>query len=985
MIRVKRKVNPKIIISLILLGAFAVLLTASILLGLINNDSGSSQSNRELLEVLEGEDVHNGYNVAYPFVEDAAIQYISVSDKANSFKLIRPDEKGDMVLYYKGRDGETQVYYPGIFGTDENIAYSTLYAIDQSDGLGMIPMVSYLCSAVGYTAFQERIPLSDDDATRAAQLASFGFTTNEYVSVNFEYTLPVEKEGDKPETATHTVKIGKNNISGYGRYFMVDNRDYIYCAATNYLDYGVQGFVSFIKPYLVTEGMSGDDSVLAAYLTQDFREWRNTVHSNLGDVVAAGSQVIVNAQAITPSDPGKKFDPAKGDDIDGYRYANYGKTAFFLDTYGNDPAYSRLVSTLVGSSVGVYYDYDDPLADPETALLFTLASQSKTIDFGKNSSLKYEYKIMAIEAILTDTSEITTLGAPVGDAKLLKISYKSTVNGAAVGTYYQHAIVDISDERIPADVRAALSEASIGDLSTPISFTMDYTVDTAARYDVEYVICDILEVYDKDGKEATVITSDSIVVYRYYLVVDGVKNDDIHVGTIALGNADEEGENTDKLREALVGKGIAADLEISVMTYTEYSELLYDFITYRVASVEYYVTSELVTAFGFVNASDRDPFFGESFYENKLDGKNELYGINADVCINIVKYFMGVASDSSSATSAEGLVGKETVAIGLTPEIMDKYGLYAYTVYIELPRGIYSRNDESFEDENALDNYEWRDTLSFYLYISEEQYDGTRYIASDLYDLVAVIDGEMFDFLEYDFAEFWARRSLLLTDFKNVDEINLELNMGDLYGKYNFDISHETVFVDEKGNTYSVQPEDIYTDVYYLSHIITSQSGECTDTAFSRFLEEKGLDSTSLTVLYNHLKGDGSMIMGNRDTLGSANFKNLMHLIYGIYYTDMIDDLTPEQRAEIAEGTPLMRFDVSLNSQGYYYTFEFHKLDDRRVMVSLYRSDPDGNKMGEAVSDFYVSTFAFKKIVRGFVDVLNGNEVDPEVGYPKYD
>ena len=54
MIRVKRKVNKKIIISLILLVAFAVLLTSSILLDLIETDEGSKGNKRELLEMLEG-------------------------------------------------------------------------------------------------------------------------------------------------------------------------------------------------------------------------------------------------------------------------------------------------------------------------------------------------------------------------------------------------------------------------------------------------------------------------------------------------------------------------------------------------------------------------------------------------------------------------------------------------------------------------------------------------------------------------------------------------------------------------------------------------------------------------------------------------------------------------------------------------------------------------------------------------------------------
>lgn len=986
MIRVKRKANKKIIVSLFLLAAFVLLLTSTILMNIFGGQSsGGSSTSKPPLEVLPGESVYGSYNVAYPYIDDGALMHISVSDKANSFKLIRPDENGDMVLYYTGKNGATEVYYPNILASDENVAYSALYAIEGADGMGMIPLVSYLCSAVGFTAFQDRIALSTDPTVRAAQLSSFGFTVNEYVTVGISYTVKGENEGDEPTTEEHTIKIGKKTVTGAGRYFMVDDREYIYCSAHDYMEYGLQGYAAFIKPYIVTEGMRGDDSVLAAYLTQDFREWKNTIHSNLGDVVTSGAQVIVDAQAITPSDPLGSFNAAAGDNIDGYRHAAYEKTSFYLDGLEKDPAYSRLLTALIGKGVGQYYDYMDPYAE-DNSIIFTLTSQSKTIDFGTSTVVKYEYTIHHIESILTDTDECSVEGTPVGDAKLLKIAYSLKVDGVQIGKYLNHAVVDLTDDRIPAGTRAALAESSVGELKTPIEFWVDYTEDNATRYDVEYVICDILEIYDKNGKEIVEVADDSSVVYRYYLVVNGERDDDVHVGTVSFADPDNEDEDTKSLRAALVGKRTSADIELKVMTYTEYSEMLYDFITYKVAEIEYFVTSELVTAFGFINASQRDPFYGESFYANKMDGENNLYGINADACISIVKYFMGVSNDSSASTDAEGLVGQKTVAIGLTPENMEKYGLYAYTLYIELPRGIYPLNDENYENENALDNYDWRDTLSFYIFISEEQYDGTRYIASDMYDLVTTVDADMFDFLEYDFAEFWARRSLLLTDFKNIENMKFEFNMDDLYGSYNLDIVHQILYVDENGQSYVSEPEDIYTDVYNVSHINVSQFGDCITTEFSKFLASKGIDTTSLTVLYNNLKGDGSTnLMGNRDTLGSANYKNFMHLVYGIYYTDYLSDLTEDKKDEIKKSEPLMKMSVTLESQPYSYTYEFHKVDDRRIMVTLYRADSAGDPTSEAVSDFYLSSFAFKKIVRGFFDVLNGNNVDSEVGYPKED
>jgi hypothetical protein len=122
--------------------------------------------------------------------------------------------------------------------------------------------------------------------------------------------------------------------------------------------------------------------------------------------------------------------------------------------------------------------------------------------------------------------------------------------------------------------------------------------------------------------------------------------------------------------------------------------------------------------------------------------------------------------------------------------------------------------------------------------------------------------------------------------------------------------------------------------------------------------------------------------MGERDYLGSANYREFMYLLYGVYYTDYISDLTEAQKDEIKEGTPLMSMSIGLYSTPRPYAYEFHKIDDRRVMVTLYRTDTEGNQTGEEVSDFYISTAAFKKVVGAFFDVLNVKDVDTEAGYP---
>jgi hypothetical protein len=67
-------------------------------------------------------------------------------------------------------------------------------------------------------------------------------------------------------------------------------------------------------------------------------------------------------------------------------------------------------------------------------------------------------------------------------------------------------------------------------------------------------------------------------------------------------------------------------------------------------------------------------------------------------------------------------------------------------------------------------------------------------------------------------------------------------------------------------------------------------------------------------------------------------------------------------------------------SSAYPYVYEFYRIDDRRVMVSVYRLGTDGVHINE-VSDFFISIFAFKKMVRNFVNLLNGAEINVDSGY----
>jgi hypothetical protein len=115
------------------------------------------------------------------------------------------------------------------------------------------------------------------------------------------------------------------------------------------------------------------------------------------------------------------------------------------------------------------------------------------------------------------------------------------------------------------------------------------------------------------------------------------------------------------------------------------------------------------------------------------------------------------------------------------------------------------------------------------------------------------------------------------------------------------------------------------------------------------------------------------------DTYGTANFKSVLDAIFNTYYTGR---LTAEQQQAGKECEVLMRFSflVKNSDPTDRYVYEFRRLDDRRVMVTLCKETPYGERRNE-VSDFYISTFAFKKIARSFSEYINGQEVNGDIGY----
>ena len=997
---VERKLNKAqlvtvwlLIISLLLGAAYVAVLLISKKLA----DKNETDTSSPILDLREGEATYLNQVIAYPTIEEGAITFIEISSEKNGkFGVSRAMGENNSFIFHYYVDGEEKAvpYIPPILSAEGALSYESLYAIENGDGYGMIPYLTYLCVAIGTPYVTERIDLPEDTDTRNAMLRDYGITKSETTSVSFAYNYKNAQTGEIEE-GVHVINIGKKALSGTGYYFMVDGRDYVYYTNSEYFSYALAGFNEFIKGMLVSEGISSD-SVYGPYLTTDFKKWTTTQYKKESDVVFIGGDadhkdfesptVVTKGNYIASVDKGLSFVP-ESSDFNGYE-AEKGKTLSFdlQAMLGVHPDSERIKNALVGKNVGKYYEVtEEGVVVKDEKIIFTLLtelydSDEKKLDLSENADTSYSYSVSKIEAVVNDNGELTggTVGA--GDT-LLKVTYRYTVGGQTVN-YDCHALLDLTT--VGDDIAALFLGKVIGeDLDANVDFTISYNKENALTSNEKYVITAINSIYKLDNAGTGALSddtvkSDSYVTISYYREFAGRKSD-VKTTMVKLDDIKE----TDKLaplKDIILGKKVGA-CEAVVYNDVFYYEVMREFVTYEIEEIEYFVANEIVVSFSFCNPSQRDPFYGDTFYKNTLKNQNALYGLNSGSCETAVKLLGGIGTDSSSAVGLSGV----TVAIGLTLDNMEKYELYAHKIYFEMPRLIEDATEEENADSDELSDYKWARTLGFTLYFSNPVYDADgsriRYVGSDMYDIVAKVPADDFDFLEYDFVDFWARKNILMMDVEKLEGLKLEFNMSDLAGTYDFDVEFKDMHGGYINGDYVMRDEAFSgsTSLKNAQFVNVTASSDAFDTAFKQMF---GTETGNLASLYNVTMGDGTLTLypGSSATLGASYFNSVYETLQ---LTRYLDALSEEERASAPEGEPILRMTFDVADKEYDYTYEFYRIDDRRIRVRLFRS-LDGVKVesfGE-VSDYYITVFAFKKVINNYINILNGQPVDSTIGYP---
>ena len=971
-----KRFNTVVIASAVLVVLIASLIITNIVIAFkANGDKGGSTLPEVDTEI--GESLFGGMPIAYPTFDSKQVKTVSVSyyekddeegEVLRNYSIVRPSKDSEFDFYYTDTNGNAKLYRPEIYYTD-GFNPTDFYASTGTGGYN-IYRISYLLVALSVVYFDEKIPIPEDTEEKSKLLNRYGLTADERQSINFSYYK------DEERLVEHTIHIGDFAIDGSGYYFTVDDRPFIYNSTDTGFDYALDGFLQFLHSRLTAQGLPMDASQ-EPYFTQDYKQWKNELHNdkdNKDDKVIYGSEVVFSGS----SEEYRHDDNAYilnylEDDYETGISGTVGKFSFKMDSSTS----KKIRNILIGKPVG---RLDVPLS-------VTLVGDSNWAMLDG----RYRYTFKSIDAILTDEgADITAEGTPVGDARYIKVTYDYKFSYLYTEGHFREyeyegakAIVDLQkiDTGIPEEVNSAfkvLQAGKIGKLSeaeqSSSYIDITYTEENSDKYETKYVVTDIdvILAYDDKGVAYydTEVRDKSVVNYRYS-VMHGEEVLTTGKRTVDLGVIKDDGGIEAKIKEKLLGKGLGTDYSITAYSQTLYREHLADYMTYTAEEINYFVTESLITSFEFVNASERNPFYAESLFKNTLTDKNKIYAIDSTASEYVVRLLGGISLESSSQTS-EGLKGAKTVAVGLTPENMLEYGLYANTIYFEIPRGI------EF-DKLKEGDYKFLSSLGFTLYISDLLPDGSRYIGSDMYDIVAQIDGAPFAFLDQSFVEFWARESLAAVSYEKIDDMSVEFYMNDLKGSYDFDVQHNKVWI-YGDQTLTTPPEEGGQAYDQIRLEVTANDIEsATDSLFKQMLIEGGTSSKMLYHVYARATGTNGMYY--RDTMGGVNFKSLLSVIFNTYYTGSFEPTSEsdEQKNIIKKENLLMRMSFGIDDENFSdtYYYEFYSADDRRIMVRIYAHGESAN----AVSDFYISPLAFKKIAKGFVALLNGQTVVEDEGF----
>ncbi len=563
---------------------------------------------------------------------------------------------------------------------------------------------------------------------------------------------------------TKRVYVGNPTIDDTAYYIYLEGRNIVYTVSSAYLAEVVgRDMGYYIAPRLVARSESSYANQLTPMLSIYNGKYQSTTGAVVPDGVTVGILIdqlwTVDTDTVGTGSVERKYSVFRALDL-------------------TDPALAaELRRVLMGSKVGDAVDI--------------LLLEPRLTDSGAQT---VTYHITGIEGVYESSGWFNTnQGRVIREGDVVQITYSDGSVNSQNSFLTLTGFLDLSDPSVPRELKDLLIGHSVGErfsLSEGKALTYTYTYDQTHpnMYTMGVSLERIDGVYDMNGNAKDKVDYGTLVTLTYLLKEQGqtvtyttmtVKIPardvfDTTEGWTALGYAEGEIYTMRTLAEAIMGLKVGSHTtngESDVTVEINYPiEFICDFTLYQDAVVEFFTAYEEYLSFGYTN--EKDVYTSTSIYDIVSPADKTLYGLDPDAVLEVLRKF-------------ENLMGDQTVAVGLNADTMREYGLYAYKLYFEMPFDCYSK---TVNDATA---YYYKTSLGFTLYISEVQEDGSRYVGTDLYDIVVKVnDGALLDFVEWNFATDWVQNSLVMVSFSDLRSLVFDLNYAeeDYNGVFGFDI-----------------------------------------------------------------------------------------------------------------------------------------------------------------------------------------------------
>lgn len=306
-----------------------------------------------------------------------------------------------------------------------------------------------------------------------------------------------------------------------------------------------------------------------------------------------------------------------------------------------------------------------------------------------------------------------------------------------------------------------------------------------------------------------------------------------------------------------------------------------------------------------------------------------IYGFSGpDKMLNFLPNNNNIMTAMENINKMTGTV----VELGLTEEVFEKYGLWRHTVSMEIP--YYNGKDPS---EHQAAYY-----IEHVLYVSDRQPDGTYFVASTTFNIVAKVEAKMAEFVENtDFD--WVDTDIVTMKVDDLAVINFVWNFGEgLKGTFRVEPIYETR--EKKGGGTET----------YMARVAITLPGQSEPTFF--------LES-------NYDPDDDVETRKKKDE--TAIFRNLAEQMLYLSYAGDLELSEAQKDALVADKTACaLRVVYHFKDGTDPVTLYFYPYTGSRCMV-----------MKDGVASFYAYNTALKTTASNFLKMLKKEAIDPQDRY----